>query len=519
MNGAVLYIRVSTKEQTDNMSLPTQLKACEDYCARHGYAVVATFREEGESAKTADRTELQRMLSYCRTQKGRVGYVVVYSLSRFAREKYDHFALRAHLMSLGITLRSATEPIDDTSTGKLMEGILAAVAQHDNDVRSERVRAGMKAALEMGRWTFLAPLGYLNAPKSLGTSLIADPDRAPLVQRVFDEFSSGRHTKDDVRQRINAAGLRTRRGRPIPSQTFDDLLINRVYVGWLDVPDFGINRRGDFDPLVQESTFYRVQGILAGRLPTVAPAARSNADFPLRGFVRCLRCEKPITGSWSKGRNGYHAYYHCQGRCRAVNISKAALETQFVDALTELQPSAGFMRLVKEHVLVAWRTLQADARATAATAERRVRQIQERLDRLDDAFLFAQSIDQNTYARQRDRMREELTLARMNQHGAAIDELDVEGILAFAEAVLPSAARIWSQASLMHRQRLQRVFFSQGLAFDGKRLHRTAASIPFINQLRVIQGAKSGMVDQTGASWNQVTTWLRSVDELRRIAA
>src|SRR5512144_2473942 len=30
--------------------------------------------------------------------------------------------------SLGISLRSATEPIDDTSTGQLMEGVLAAFA-------------------------------------------------------------------------------------------------------------------------------------------------------------------------------------------------------------------------------------------------------------------------------------------------------------------------------------------------------------------------------------------------------
>jgi hypothetical protein len=57
-------------------------------------------------------------------------------------------------------LRSATEPIDDTSTGKLMEGVLAAFAQFDNDVRSDRMRAGMKAALELGRWTCPAPFGY-----------------------------------------------------------------------------------------------------------------------------------------------------------------------------------------------------------------------------------------------------------------------------------------------------------------------------------------------------------------------
>ena len=117
MIGAVVYVRVSTKEQTENLSLPTQLRACEEYCRREGFEVLQRFNEQGESAKTTDRTELQNLLKYCRAQKGRVHFVVVYNLTRFAREKYDHFALRAHLKSLGISLRSATEPIDDTSTG------------------------------------------------------------------------------------------------------------------------------------------------------------------------------------------------------------------------------------------------------------------------------------------------------------------------------------------------------------------------------------------------------------------
>src|SRR6185436_15283384 len=141
MVGAVIYVRVSTKEQTENLSLPTQLKACEAYCQRQGFHVLARFREEGESAKTADRTELQKLRQFCRTNKGRVQFAVVFNLTRFARDKYDHFALRAHLKSLGISLRSATEPIDDTSTGKLMEGVLAAFAQFDNDCRSDRTRA------------------------------------------------------------------------------------------------------------------------------------------------------------------------------------------------------------------------------------------------------------------------------------------------------------------------------------------------------------------------------------------
>ena len=62
MIGAVIYVRVSTKEQTENLSLPTQLRACEEYCRREGYEVLERFSEEGESAKTTDRTELQKLL-------------------------------------------------------------------------------------------------------------------------------------------------------------------------------------------------------------------------------------------------------------------------------------------------------------------------------------------------------------------------------------------------------------------------------------------------------------------------
>ena len=228
MVGAIIYIRVSTKEQTENLSLPTQLRSCEEYCRREGYVVLQRFREEGESAKTADRPQLQQLLKYCRTNKGKVHFVVVFNLTRFAREKYDHFALRSHLKSLGISLRSATEPIDDTSTGKLMEGVLASFAQFDNDVRSDRTRAGMKAALELGRWTFLAPIGYLNAPRAMGKSLMPDPERAPIVRRVFEEYATGRFTKQQVLEQARAWGLTNRRNRPLSSQAIGTLPSNQL---------------------------------------------------------------------------------------------------------------------------------------------------------------------------------------------------------------------------------------------------------------------------------------------------
>ena len=76
MEGAVVYTRVSTKEQTENLSLPTQLKFCRQYCERQGFHVVKEFVEQGESAKTTERPELQQLLSFCRDNKSRVCAVV-----------------------------------------------------------------------------------------------------------------------------------------------------------------------------------------------------------------------------------------------------------------------------------------------------------------------------------------------------------------------------------------------------------------------------------------------------------
>ena len=162
--------------------------------------------------------------------------------------KYDYFALRSHLQSLGISLRSTTEPIDDTSTGKLLEGVLAAFAQFENDCRSDRTRAGMKAALELGRWVFLAPIGFLNAPPSMGKSFVHDPERAPLARRVFEDHVTGQYTKEQLPKRARASGLTNRRGKPLTSQAIGRLIRNLLYAGIVDVPKCGVRgKHGDFE--------------------------------------------------------------------------------------------------------------------------------------------------------------------------------------------------------------------------------------------------------------------------------
>ena len=136
------------------------------------------------------------------------------------------------------------------------------------------------------------------------------------------------------------------------------------------------------------------------------------------------------------------------------------------------------------------------------------------MDKQDEAFLYSEAIDVTTYGRQRDKLREQLTFAKIDHHTDAVDELDVEGILAFAERILPRASDLWVQASLDYRQRLQQLFFPEGIAFDGNRFNRTAATAPPFNYLAPSESADQKMVSPEGIEPS--TRRLRVRDDRRK---
>jgi hypothetical protein len=107
-----------------------------------------------------------------------------------------------------------------------------------------------------------------------------------------------------------------------------------------------------------------------------------------------------------------------------VNVSKATLEGLCADELALLQPTPGYMRLLNESVLQMWKARKATVREEIAIAERAAKAVQEKLDRLDEAFLFERSVDIETYARHAEKLREELTLARIDGHSGQFEESD-----------------------------------------------------------------------------------------------
>jgi len=282
------------------------------------------------------------MLKYCCDKSSGTRFLVIYNISRLSRNVTDYHQTLALLAGRNISVRSATETMNETPEGSFMSGLMALMADFDNRLKAQRTVVGMKAAILSGRWTHGAPLGYLTGLKGggiAGPSLIPDADRAHLVRLAFEQIASGVLKQFEVLQNVTAAGLRTRTGRPLSPQSFHKMLRKPIYAGRICVKNLGENMHADFEPLVSPETFERAQQVLAGKRPALKPRLRDH-DFPLRVFARCGDCGTPLTGSWSTGRGGKkYAHYACRKRlCRGVKSRKDVLEGEFVSFLRNLLP-------------------------------------------------------------------------------------------------------------------------------------------------------------------------------------
>lgn len=488
---AVIYCRVSTLEQVQNLSLPTQEQACRDYCSREGYDVARVFVDRGESAKTTDRPEFQALLRFCREHKAALHAVVVYGLSRFSRNNADHHAIAAMLRSQGIVLRSVTEPIDDSPAGRLMEAVIAAIGQFDNEQKAERSRVGMRAAVASGRWVWKAPIGYRTGNTRAGeASLVEDPTRGPLLRQAFALIAAG-VSQSEMARRLTSLGLETAQRRPVTVQTWNTVLRNPLYAGRL-VTGLAAEREGDWAPLVDAGTFASVQTRLAAGVKKGAHVT-DRQDFPLRRFVRCGSCRTPLTASWSRGQQGRrYAYYHCREGC--LSTPRTVLEDAFVSSLHELRGSPAYWDAVRHDVLSQWRAKAEDADRERARLETRVREVRGRLRRLDDAYLTDRAIDLATYQERRSAIRTALDDAEGELQAATSATWDVEALLDFAIAVTQDAARLWTMApDAPARVRLQWVLFPDGLAWDGARISNPG-NCWSISQMEVESCSQSEMV-------------------------
>jgi site-specific DNA recombinase len=462
---ALLYCRVSTDEQSrrNSANLPTQERKCREFCGQQGFRVLRVFVDK-ESARTTERVALQELLSYCREQKGKIKHVIVADLSRLARNVSDQATLITRLTQLGIKLHSVDEPtLDDTAAGRLSANILGCINQFYSDSLSERVRYRMHETIKSGRVVWRAPLGYRNVQNNGSKGMAVDPDRAALVRHAFDLMSTGSHTSEAALRMVTAMGLRTQTGRVLSKQGFSKLMRNPAYCGWVVSGDIKV--RGNHEPLISQELFDRTQDVLDGKSVHV-PHRQQHEDFPLRGFVRCYQCDKPLTAGWAKGRNKRYPRYWCwQKTCGAVAVSRDELEGQFVSILGMMEPVQELLDKLPEIAAANW-----SQRKDRITSERR--QLSTRLAEqtaLNQKAIEAKlngELSQEDFAVMKAAIAERTAAINEQLKSLESEQSTMDELLEASRIRLLNLPRTWQKAGVNERQEIQSSLFPEGLRYS-----------------------------------------------------
>lgn len=140
---AVAYVRVSSDEQVEGLSLTSQEDKIREWCDAKGFEIIAMFRDEGESAYNDDiskRPQFAALLDRLPDLKPDV--VVVFSLDRWARSTVVSSQTFRLLAELHIGFASVTESIWDFSepSSRLVLGFLASFAEYSSASTAQHVR-------------------------------------------------------------------------------------------------------------------------------------------------------------------------------------------------------------------------------------------------------------------------------------------------------------------------------------------------------------------------------------------
>src|ERR1700677_2675383 len=347
---AVIYLRVSSAGQVntdydpEGLSIPAQREACKRFAERHGAVVVREYVEPGVSGGSLlKRAAFRRMIDEIGEQHD-VDLVIVWSVSRWARNQEDHWVARGLVTKAGAKLLSVKEPIgEESSHGILLEGVMAAAAAARCIEISEEVKRGIKRKIEVGGTSGVAPIGYLNVREPLAhggevRTVIIDPERGPIGVWAFETYATGLYSLSDITVLLESRGLysrptRRRGSRPLGLSQVHRLLSNPYYAGF--VKHIGHVYQGRHKELVSQELFDKVQAVLVAHRHS-GERDRRHLHY-LKGTISCGTCGRQLVYSRNNGNGGIYEYFVCpknqRGECpqgyQPIDLVEAAIEKHY----------------------------------------------------------------------------------------------------------------------------------------------------------------------------------------------
>jgi site-specific DNA recombinase len=340
-NSAVAYVRVSTKPQGEKYSPEIQWKAITAYAKKHNLTIVKKFEEAKSGWALKARVDFYQMLDFMKANK--VRNVLYFLTSRISRNSEDWADLKAHKAILHNVTKGVSFDLNDKADWRLFiaeEQELIEGKKFSYQV-SEYAIEGMQAAAERGEYPGQIPLGYKAEYGQSGKRrIIIDPKAGPFIERMFELFSTGDYTKDEITKKMKALGMRSKTGRTVSRSAIDDYLRKPFYCGhflWT-----GKLYKGTYQPLITKALFDEVQDVLLHKSNGKGPAWKK---FRYGGLLRCglcghaITCEK-VTKTFKKTGTKSWTYYHCAQPKRICpnhsSFTEKEIDNFFAEAFSDL---------------------------------------------------------------------------------------------------------------------------------------------------------------------------------------
>lgn len=387
---AVIYCRVSASKQVrEGDGLASQENRCREYATYKDYDVVEVFKDDA-SGKLERRPAMDRMLAFLRLHQPGSVAVIIDDISRFARNVQAHIKLRETLRSAGGVLESPAIEFGEDSDSRLVEHMLASVAQHQREKNAEQTLNRMKGRMMNGYSVFQAPIGYKYQKQGQhGKILTRNEPVASILQEGLEGYASGRFaTQSELKRFLDGQPSfpKDGPGSTVRLQRVHEMLNRVIYAGYIEHADWGVSRRkGHHDPIISLETFHAIQQRRSEN-PMAPRRDDINEDFPLRGAVHCASCDKPLTACWSRSRSGKrYPYYWCKTHgCpeHRKNIRAEVMDARFEKVMRHITPSESLLNLTYAMLKNAWRARSAQDVAAKTQLKKEIKNLDAQQDAL-----------------------------------------------------------------------------------------------------------------------------------------
>ena len=473
---AVSYIRVSTREQAqrggseEGFSLPAQREANKRKAQSMGALVVKEFADRGESARSANRPELQKMLAYLK-EDGGIDYVIVHKLDRLARNRADDVEINRAFEDAGVRLVSTSENIDQTPGGMLLHGIMSSIAEFYSRNLANEVIKGMGEKARNGGTLGKAPLGYLNvrARDENGRevrTIALDEERAPLIRLAFTEYATGQWTTKRLAAHLHDRGLTTVPTARKPAKAVSGAQLHRMlrhpyYKGTISFQ--GVEYPGAHDPLVDEETWSQVQAVLDSH--RFGERERRH-NHHLKTTVYCGLCGARLLVQNTRNSKGdLYPYFICARRQRTHDCAFRAVlidvvEEQMNALYRTIQLGRQDRQLVEQYVREEISRLERDKDRTIRSLTTRRTNIEDKRRRLMHAH-YEGAVPLELLKEEQTQLTSELDHIERQLAAYQADITEVRQRLTQALDLLEDCHRLYQAAPPHLKKLLNQVFFER----------------------------------------------------------